>query len=134
VLLCIPKLLHVRKIRLWIWRQRDHDPMLNLLSAFCKNGSLYEIELASNDGDFWVTPSARHAAMLRAYGQRNELMPGLLQPRVDEDGDGSCLSLVPSIFAAARPVLRMAPTLVLQGLLSLADSAGLPRDAKRCCQ
>jgi hypothetical protein len=91
------------------------------------------MELASDDND-WVTPASRQAEMLRAYGKRNELVPGLLQPRVDEDGDGSFLSLVPSLFAVARPTLRMAPTIVLLGLLSLTDSAGLPRDAKRHCR
>jgi hypothetical protein len=85
------------------------------------------MELASDDND-WVTPASRQAEMLRAYGKRNELVPGLLQPRVvDGDGDGSFLSLLPSLFAVARPTLRMAPTIVL-------DSSGSPCDAKRRCR
>lgn len=103
-----------------------------VLLAVRDNGSLHQFTV-QDDPSFFTAQELRHA---KAFGKRNHHVPRLLTTGASVE----ILALVPSLVAAALPAKRMAPNIVLKGLVradfiteNLDDESNVPsrQDLKR---
>jgi hypothetical protein len=99
--------------------------------ALRQNGSLQTVSIGSAPGSSAMLSTAQ-LQRIQSYCSRNRWAAGMRQT-LDDDGqmDREDASLLPLLLHAIKPARRMAPSVVLGGLLACNEAIGSHGHAKR---
>jgi hypothetical protein len=135
---CLPKLVHLKKIR--IGHKCRYADLPPFMEAIRQNGTLYRIhitdymELGDYDDEYDGCFSASDRRKLKAYVKRNRLLASLVEKPVFgtiESAGSEDKSLLPLLLFVAQQTPATTPNVMLRAGLAWAERVGRKTDRKR---